>query len=100
MLHSSKQQPDRFPIHRIIEAAAVVIIRRNTKLQLRNESKRFSHICCSPKLNREQTGPNSKTLSRHIILWKQGLQDELFSEAKALQILHPQQKCEVTEGIK
>ena len=35
---------------------------------------------------------NSKTLSRRIILWKQGLLDELFTKVKALQIIHPKQK--------
>ena len=54
-----------------------------------------------PKTKSETKGSNSKTLSRRIILWKQGLLDELFTEAKALQIRHPKQKkCEVNEEIK
>ena len=40
-------------------------------------------------------------MSRRIILWKQGLLDELFTEAKALQIRHPKQKkSEVNEEVK
>ena len=43
----------------------------------------------------------SKTLSCRIILWKQGLIDELFTEAKTLQIKHPKQKkSEVNEEAK
>ena len=43
----------------------------------------------------------AKTLSRRIILWKQGLLDDLFTEAKALQIRHPKQKkSEVNEEAK
>ena len=41
-----------------------------------------------PKTKSESNRSNSKTLSRRIILWKQGLLDKLFTEAKALQISH------------
>ena len=54
-----------------------------------------------PKTKSETNGSNSKTLSRRIILWKQGLLDELFTEAKALQIWHPKQKkSEVNQEVK
>ena len=54
-----------------------------------------------PKTKSETNGSNSKTLSRRIFLWKQGLLDELFTEAKALQIRHPKQKkSEVNEEAK
>ena len=54
-----------------------------------------------PKTKSETNRSNSKTLSRRIILWKQGLLDELFTEAKALQIRHPKQKkSEVNEEVK
>ena len=54
-----------------------------------------------PKTKSETNGSNSTTLSRRIILWKQGLLDELFIEAKALQIRHPKQKkSEVNEEAK
>ena len=44
------------------------------------------------KTKSETNGFNYKTLSRRIVLRMQGLQDELFTEAKALQIRHPEQK--------
>ena len=54
-----------------------------------------------PKTKSETNGSNSKTLSRRLILWKQGLLDELFTETKALQIRHPKQKkSEVNEEAK
>ena len=54
-----------------------------------------------PKTKSETNGSDSKTLSRRIILWKQSLLDELFTEAKALQIRHPKQKkSEVNEEVK
>ena len=54
-----------------------------------------------PKTKSTTNGSNSKTLSRRIILWKQGLLDELFTEAKALQFRHPKQKeSEVNEEAK
>ena len=37
-----------------------------------------------PKTKSETNGSNSKTLSRRIILWKQGLLDEFFTVAEAL----------------
>ena len=40
----------------------------------------------------ETKGSNSKTLSRCIIVWKQDILNELFTEAKALQIRHPKHK--------
>ena len=44
---------------------------------------------------------NSKTLSGRIILWKQSILDELFTEAKALHVRHPKQKkSEVNEEAK
>ena len=45
-----------------------------------------------PKTKPETNGSNSKTLSRSILLWKQGLLDGHFTEAKALQNRHPKQK--------
>ena len=45
-----------------------------------------------PKTKSETNGSYSETFSRRIFLWKQGLLDELFTEAKALQIRHPKQK--------
>ena len=58
------------------------------------------HLLLS-KSRSETNGSNSKTLSRRIILWKQGLLDELFTEAKALQIRHSKQKkSEVNEKVK
>ena len=54
-----------------------------------------------PKTKSKINGLNSKTLSRRIILWKQGLLDELFTEAKALQIRHTKQKkSKVNEEFK
>ena len=54
-----------------------------------------------PKTKSETNGSNSKTLSRRIILWKQGLLDKLFTESKALQIRHPkQEKSEVNKEVK
>ena len=54
-----------------------------------------------PKTKSETNGSNSKTLIRRIFLWKQSLLDELFTEAKALQIRHPKQKkSEVNEETK
>ena len=54
-----------------------------------------------PKTKSETNGSKSKTLSCSIILWKQGLLDEVFTEAKALQIRHPKQKkSEVNEEVK
>ena len=54
-----------------------------------------------PKTKSETIGSNSKTLSCRIILWKQGLLDEIFTEAKTLQIRHPKQKkSEVNEEAK
>ena len=54
-----------------------------------------------PKTKSKTNGSISKTLSRRIILWKQGLLDELFIEAKTLQIRHPKtKKSEVNEEIK
>ena len=54
-----------------------------------------------PKTKSETNGSNYKTLSRRIISWKQGLSDETFTEAKALQIRHPKQKkSEVNEEAK
>ena len=51
-----------------------------------------------PKTKSETNGSNSKTLNRRIVLWKQGLLDKLFTEAKTVQIEHPKQKkCEVNE---
>ena len=48
-----------------------------------------------PKIKSETNGSNFK------ILWKQGLLEELFTEAKALQIRHPKQKkSEVNEEAK
>ena len=44
------------------------------------------------KTKSESNGFNYKILSRRIILWMQGLQDEIFTETKALQITHPEQK--------
>ena len=54
-----------------------------------------------PKTKSEINGSNSKTLSHRIIVWKQGVLDELFTEAKALQIRHPKQKrSEVNEEVR
>ena len=54
-----------------------------------------------PKTKSETNGSNSRTLSRRIILWKQGLIDELFTEAEALQIRQPKQKkSEVNKEVK
>ena len=53
------------------------------------------------KTKSETSGSNSKTLSCRIIVWKQGLLDELFTEAKALQIRHPKTKeSELNEEVK
>ena len=54
-----------------------------------------------PKTKSETNGSNSKTLNSFIILWKQGLLDERFSEAKAHQIRYPKQKkCDVYAEVK
>ena len=53
------------------------------------------------KAKSETNRSNFKTLSRRIILYKQGPLDELFSETKALQIRHPnQKKCKFNEEVK
>ena len=65
-----------------------------------NTSMNFSHLLL-PKTKSETNGSNSETISRRIILCKQGLLDELFTEAKALQIRHPNHKTsEVNEEVK
>ena len=54
-----------------------------------------------PKTKSETSGSNSKTLSRRIILLKQGILDELSTEAKALQIIHlKHKKSEINEEVK
>ena len=54
-----------------------------------------------PKTKSKTNGSNSKTLSRFIILWKQGLLDKFFTDAKALQIRHKKQKKpKVNEEVK
>ena len=54
-----------------------------------------------PKTKSETNGSNCKTLSRRIILWKQSLLDEFFTDAKALQIRHlKQKKSEINEEVK
>ena len=58
------------------------------------------HLLLS-KTKSETNGSNSKTLSRRIILWKQGILDDFFTEAKALPIRHPnQKKSKVNEEFK
>ena len=53
------------------------------------------------KTKPETNGSNSKTLSHRIVFRKQGLLEELFTDAKVLQFRHPKQKkCEVNEAIK
>ena len=53
-----------------------------------------------PKTKSETNGLNCKTLSRRIVLLKQGSLDEIFTKAKALQIRYPkQQKCKVNEEV-
>ena len=53
------------------------------------------------KTKSKTNGSNSKTLSRRIVLWKQDLLDEIFTEAKALQIRHSKQKkSELNEEVK
>ena len=45
---NSEQEPDRFPIHRITELAAVVIGRRNTEFLRRNENSNHSPRSAAP----------------------------------------------------
>ena len=59
----------------------------------------FPHLLL-PKTKSETKGSKSKTLSRLIILWKQGLLDELFTEAKALHFRRsPKQKTKLSNSI-
>ena len=60
----------------------------------------LSHLLL-PTTKSETNGSISKTVSRRILLWKQSLLDELFTEAKTLQLIHPKQKkSEVNEEVK
>ena len=72
----------------------------------------FSYIQCYPekilphlllpKTKSEPNGSNFKTRSRRIFLWKQSLLDELFTEAKSLQIQSrnsKQKKSKVNEEV-
>ena len=60
----------------------------------------LSHLLL-PTTKSETNGSISKTVSRRILLWKQSLLDELFTEAKTLQLIHPKQKkSEGNEEVK
>ena len=53
-----------------------------------------------PKYKSETNRSNFKTLSRRLIVWKPCLLDELYTEAKTLQIRHPKpKKCKVNKEV-